>query len=184
MLVSTSSPQPWIAAPEACLGNATGSCATRRGGIFTSSASSTWQDKGLFKLEAELNLGIDEIGEFGLDSLILGLPKSGAAVLDEQMVAGIASEVFYLSTWGIYPAATNLTNSNDPHPSLIQDLKQKNLIPSLSWSYTAGAFFQSQSMYDASSFRTPWRWLRRVRQRPKSCQLDLWWLRCRTRRGI
>ena len=111
--------------------------------MFASTNSSTWQDLGAYKLEVELNLGIDEIGEFGLDSMILGLPESQTVILDKQILAGIASDIFYLSSWGIYPAATNLTNLDDPHPSIIQKLKQQGVIPSLSWAYTAGAYFQS-----------------------------------------
>ena len=143
LLVSTSSTQPWVVASEACSGNATQDCATARGGLFDSNASSTWQDKGTYELEAELNLGIDEIGDFGIDSLTLGIPGSHAVTQNKQMLARIANDVFYLSSLGLYPAATNLTDFNHPYPSLIQNLKQQNLISSLSWSYTAGAYFQS-----------------------------------------
>ena len=46
----------------------------------------------------------------------------------------------YIGTWGLRPVATNLSSFNNPIPSWISTLKDKSLIASLSWGYTAGSY--------------------------------------------
>ena len=58
--------------------------------------------------------------------------------LDQQIVAGIATKNFYLGVFGLNPRPTNFTNYNHPVSSFMSNLKEADLIPSLSWSYTAG----------------------------------------------
>lgn len=60
--------------------------------------------------------------------------------LDTQVVAGI-DQNYWLSMgmFGLGQEPTNFTNLNNPHPSFLSTLKQRDIIPSLSWSYTAGA---------------------------------------------
>ena len=55
-------------------------------------------------------------------------------------MAGVATADFYLALWGIRPLAANLTDFNNPIPSWISSLKEKGLIRSLSWAYTAGCY--------------------------------------------
>jgi hypothetical protein len=88
-------------------------CKTKRGGVFQKNQSSTWQEKGLFELFFEQNLGINDNGDFGLDSFSLGLAGTEAAKVfaSNQLVAGIAAQDIYIATWGIRPAETNLYDS-------------------------------------------------------------------------
>ena len=61
--------------------------------------------------------------------------------MDQQILAGlgISSEFdFYFGVFGLNPRPTNFTTYNDPVPSYMSNLKEKNIIPSLSWAYTAG----------------------------------------------
>lgn len=138
--------QPWVVLPQGCTPNDRASCEEARGGLFRQNESSTWQSQGLYTLGFEQNLDIQANGDFGLDTITLGIPGSNAPVLESQVVAGIAAKDFYVATWGIRPAPTNLTDIGNPIPSLMQVLKEQSTIHSLSWGYTAGAYYQSQGL--------------------------------------
>ena len=89
-------------------------------------------------------MGYSGNGEFGFDSLALGYPGSGAYTVNHQLLAGIAAKDFYVATWGIAPRPTNLTtiDSNHSYQSLLSRLKQSEQVPSLSYGYTAGAYYR------------------------------------------
>ncbi|KAI4089444.1 MAG: hypothetical protein L6R37_008038, partial [Teloschistes peruensis] len=168
VLISTTCPQPWAVDPLGCTPNDPPNCVSNRGNRFNTNASSTWQEKGLYELDQELNLGYTGNGNFGLDSLTLGYPGSGAITLDHQIVATIAAKDFYLATWGIAPRPTNLTSNsnavtfaaNNSYQSVLSTLRHDNQIPSLSYAYTAGARYRLNQVsasltlggYDASRF--------------------------------
>ena len=67
---------------------------------------------------------------------------------------------FYFGVFGLNPRPTNFTDYNDPAPSYMSNLKAQNLIPSLSWSYTAGNQYRLDEVlgsltlggYDTSRF--------------------------------
>ena len=144
MLISTSAVQPWAVLAQGCTPQDPSDCADHRGSIFSPNKSSTWQDQGLFSLVSGENYDIHANGDFGFDTISLGLPGSAAtAKVDHQIVAGIAAKDFYLANWGIRPASTNLTTLNDPIPSLLNSLRDQSIIPSLSWGFTAGAYYSS-----------------------------------------
>lgn len=95
---------------------------------------------GNYSLGLEVNLGYDETATYGLDTVALGLTKStGGPSLESQIVTGIATDDYYMGVFGLGQQGTNLTNFTEPHTSFLSEMKAKNLIPSLSWAYTAGA---------------------------------------------
>lgn len=63
---------------------------------------------------------------------------------------------------GLNPRPTNFTNFTDPVPSFLSTLKNRSMIPSLSWAYTAGNQYRSDKVlgsltlggYDASRFES------------------------------
>lgn len=52
-------------------------CGSARGDIFYINESSTWQDEGFYELDLELNLGYMGNGDFGYDTVSLGLLGTG-----------------------------------------------------------------------------------------------------------
>jgi len=112
--------------------------------LFEVDKSATWQNdtlystRAIYNVEAENRLGYNEGGLFGFDNLTLGWQGAGGPSLVNQSIGGIASKKFYLGILGLNPRPKNFTTFNNPTPSLIQNLRSKSLIPSLSWSYTAG----------------------------------------------
>ena len=142
-LISTAGYQTWVVLPQGCLTSDPADCATARGGQFIPSQSSTWKYNnasinGTFNLGLETNLDYSGNGNFGYDTVVLGYPGSNGPSLQQQIVAGIATKEFFLGNFGLNPRSTNFSTFNDPVPSYMATLKDKSLIPSLSWAYTAG----------------------------------------------
>ncbi|KAL8892994.1 MAG: hypothetical protein Q9192_005521, partial [Flavoplaca navasiana] len=144
-------------------------CPNRRGSLFYKNISSTWQDKGLYTLDEELNLGYTGNGNFGLDTITLGYPGSGGFTVEDQLLASIATQDFYIAMLGIAPRPTNLTKpdqkpllfaTEDAYPSLLSNLKRESKVPSISYAYTAGAKYRLNRVlasltfggYDSSRF--------------------------------
>ena len=130
--------------PAGCTTNDPTSCPNDRGGIFNTSTSSSWRKKQIYQLGVELNLDYHDSdnGEYGFDRLGLGYPGSGGPVLNDQVIAGVATKDFYLGMLGLAPNPINFTYA-DTHPSLLTNLKNQSIIPSLSYGYSAGASYRT-----------------------------------------
>lgn len=165
VMISTAGYQTWVVLNEGCVLSDPSTCATSRGGIFHPNESTTWMannvtSKGLFSLGLELNLGYTGNGEYGYDTVALGWQGSGGPSLDQQIVAGVATKEFYLGIFGLNPRPTNFSDYNDTTSSYMSNLKQKSLIPSLTWGYTAGNQYRLNKVlgsltlggYDSSHF--------------------------------
>ena len=120
-------------------------CAESRGNIFHSNASKTWIGQGNYSYNIELNLGpkFNIGGPYGLDTVALAEGNAtGGPSLDGQVVATVATVLYYTGMFGLNNQPNNLSTVDNPHPSYLTSLKTKNLIPSLSWAYTAGAWYR------------------------------------------
>lgn len=146
VLASTEVSSTWIVAPNGCDEGDTANCTTARGGVYDGTKSSSWNKNGLYGLGDESNLGYqgnDYIGTFGYDTL--GIQGKGANVsVDHQVIAAIETKGFYVGNLGLSQNAINFTTNpgTDSSPSLLTSLKNQNLIPSLSYGYTAGASYR------------------------------------------
>ena len=115
-------------------------CVQDRGQTFDNTSSSTWDVHGLYSLSFfEANLGLDAVALFANDTITLGIEGSGGPTLKNQIVAGVASGTYWLGLFGLNPQPTNYTSLSDSQASYMSNLKEQNLIPSLSFGYTAGA---------------------------------------------
>lgn len=156
VLVSTASPESLVVVANggcstAAFATVPTGCAVSRGNLFNLSASSTWHNIGLYGINQngvglEANLGYSQKAQFGLDNLAVGLE---APSLSNQTVAGIATaEPFYLGIFGLNNQPVNFSVlGNSSVPSFVTSLKDQNKIPSLSWSYTAGAQYRLKEVY-------------------------------------
>ncbi|KAH0494794.1 hypothetical protein TgHK011_008383 [Trichoderma gracile] len=142
VLPGTSSTQTVVVLPEGCQIINVTDCSKSRGGLFNTTASSTWDEIGLFGLGIENSLGYTDNGEFGHDTVGLGYLGSGGPVVNKSVIAGVAGTEFYLGMLGLNPHPTNFTSQNDPQQSFMQLLKNESAIPSLSYSYNAGASYR------------------------------------------
>lgn len=136
-----------------CLPSDTPNCPQLRGDLVNVNKTSTWQDQGIFAVGLELNLpdyvNNYDNGDYGLDTLGLGLPGSSLPSLNNSVVAALATKDYYLGYFGVTSHPTNFTQFNDPHPSFLTRLKTTGLIPSLSYAYTAGAQYRKNEFYSS-----------------------------------
>ncbi|KAI0019402.1 acid protease [Xylariomycetidae sp. FL0641] len=161
VLVSTASPESLVVLSQyGCSdavfqgfpsGEVPSDCAVSRGKLFNPNDSSTYQELGLYSINGdgvglEANLGYSANAYFALENLGLGLTGPS---LENQTIAGIATaEPFYLGLFGLNTQPVNLSSlGNYSAPSFITTLKDQGQIPSLSWSYTAGAKYQLKQVY-------------------------------------
>ena len=130
--------------------------------MYNYTFSSKWVSKNIYTLNLEGNLGLDnnyDNGQFGYDQVSLPTAHQGNVTLAEQIIAGIATKDFFLGTLGLSQAPVNFTDPFDSRPSLITNLHNQSLIPSLSYGFTAGASYRNNATasltlggYDAARF--------------------------------
>ncbi|KAF1972755.1 acid protease [Bimuria novae-zelandiae CBS 107.79] len=174
VFVSTASQQTWAIAKRACMisetDEATNSttekedsdCYNSRGWTFNASESTTWDNNGFYQLWIEQNLELSGNGQYGWDTVGLGLPGEMGPTLHNTTVGTVISSDFWLGHFGVNPKPTNFTNFTDPSPAYMSLLFEQNLIPSVSFGYTAGAQYHGDGAavlgsltlggYDASRF--------------------------------
>lgn len=146
MLPSTAGSATWVILASGCKPQSS-SCSNARGNLFNRSQSSTWHDLGDYTLALEQNLGHNESGDYGLDTLSLGLSNAtGGPTLDTQITIGIETEHWYTGLLGLQSQPQNLSDWAHPQQSFLSALRSQNLIPSLSWAYTAGAQYRMKPL--------------------------------------
>ena len=137
-------------APDGCTQSDAVNCTAARGGVYDYTKSSTWNIKHLYGLGVESNLGTRYSGNgvsgtYGYDTL--GIQGKGAnASVNHQVIASILTDTYYVGNLGLSPYPIKFPISGaaapDTSPSLLNSLKNENLIPSLSYGYTAGASYR------------------------------------------
>ena len=148
VLPSTAGTAVWVVAPGGCLPNEIGKsasmdCADSRGGLFDASKSTSWSDLGDYSMGLEMNLGYNDSAAYASEAVALGIDDPvGCPQLNNQVVAAYENDDYYIGMFGLSQQPTNLTNLTDPRPSFLTTLRSKNIIPSLSWGYTAGARYR------------------------------------------
>ncbi|KAK6357952.1 hypothetical protein TWF730_007308 [Orbilia blumenaviensis] len=154
ILPGTGSNQQMVVLPEGCMSSRdTADCPTYRGSTFMMNESTTWKNNTLYsptsiyELGVEKRLGFKGNAVFGYDNMILGWLGSDGPHLTNQSIAGIATKDFFVGVLGLNPRPTNFSTFNNPVPSLLQNLKDSQKIPSLSWSYTAGNKYRFNSVF-------------------------------------
>ena len=152
-IVSTASQQTWVVYDDACKKNETNDegvsrlvrdedCFDRRGGTFNDTDSKTWDRLGFYKLWTEKSMGLDGNGLYGYDTVGIGYPGEKGPTLKNVTVGALKTTNFWLGHFGLHPKPTNFSAFGEPSPSYMTYLFEKNMIPSISFGYTAGARYR------------------------------------------
>jgi hypothetical protein len=141
--------QTWVVLPLGCSAAADkDACAEKRGWLWDNSTSSTFEPVGTYALWVGENLGIYGNGIAGFDTVGLGGQGEGGPTLKNSTIIAYASYSFYLGMLGINPKPSNFSGTfSDPTPSLMTLLKEQRKIPSVSFGYTAGAYYRFTGTY-------------------------------------
>jgi hypothetical protein len=158
--VSTASQQIWVINRQACIQNITDSsgkivqynqlntdCETTRGRLYNQTTSSSWHQKGYYRLWIEKWLGLEGNGLFGWDEVGLGLPGEEGPSLQSTIVGTLVTSNFWMGHLGLHPKPTNFSAFEDPVPSFMTGLFTQKSIPSLSFGYTAGAQYRTCTVH-------------------------------------
>lgn len=141
VFVSTASQETFVVLPQGCAAGDT-SCPSARGGIFNPQNSSTWSQYNYFELPIEQNLYGKVNGLFGNDTLSLGAQSGNGPSLEKQVIGGIGLQKYYLGMLGVNPKPTKVSAGDSGQSSYITSLKRQNIIPSVSFGFTAGAAYR------------------------------------------
>ena len=163
VLPSTEVSQTLVITPDGCniAGGDPSNCTEARGGAYDSSESSNWTSKNTYTLNIEVNLGLttnSDNGAFGYDELAIPTINGGNVTLNQQLISGVATKDFFLGSLGLLSSPISFDDPPDTRPSFIMSLMNANLIPSLTYAYTAGASYRGQTGsltlggYDSSRF--------------------------------
>ena len=87
----------------------------------------------------ETYLGILSNGQYGTDTVGLGVEAATGLTSNHNVVGGVLAEPYYLGQIGLKSSNTTTVNGT---ASFMAQLKNDNLIPSLSYGYTAGAIYR------------------------------------------
>ena len=92
----------------------------------------------------ESYLGIASTGQYGLDTVGLGVEAATGLTSSQSVVAGVSTKPFYLGQVGLKASNTTTVNGT---ASFLTQLKNAKVIPSLSYGYTAGAIYRELSPF-------------------------------------
>ncbi|GIZ41155.1 hypothetical protein CKM354_000447000 [Cercospora kikuchii] len=130
-------------------------CPQLRGGLFDPTASTSLQrvpcEPGPFcKVpynSAEEQAGYAGGAAIGLDKVVLGT-GAGSTEVEQQVVGAFANDYYqpFLGSFGLsaYPIYPNGSASTDMRLSMLQTLRQEDVIGSQYFAYTAGAFHRGE----------------------------------------
>lgn len=172
VLPSTSGQETWVPGPQGCIAASSDPayCGFLRGaqpvnGLnssgFQQNASTSWNLVGTYSLGAtEEALNYSANGLYGYDTVTMQNVSLGANLsLAHRVVANVPDLFqYWLGAFGLGPQSTNFSNFNDAAPSFFGGLNDQ--LPSLSWSYTAGAYYEQApgslvfGGYDASRLQS------------------------------
>jgi len=111
-------------------------CLNERGGIFQSNTSSTWDSQGFYPLGLDPQLGLEDNGVYGLDSIAL----SDTISVPGQIIGIVNTTDYWLGYLGLGAKPTNLTAE---YKSFLDSMvENQSLIPSHSYGFTAGAHYR------------------------------------------
>ena len=143
VLISTAAGATWVVSDQGCLPDNFEACERDRGGLFKSRVSQTWEQLGFYSLGLEQNLGPSDNATYGLDTIGLEFSNATEILLQSnQTVAALSGLQYRLGLFGLGRQPTYLSNFTSPRPSFLTTLHNQHYIPSLSWSYTAGARYR------------------------------------------
>jgi hypothetical protein len=155
VLPSSKSSEIYIPIVDGCERDNITSCGPLRGAYdfngressgFLVNSSSTWNEIGLYEVDARPDLDFTANALYGLDNLGLMLQNSGGPTLPNQVIAAMANPAIWVGMVGLGQKPANFSEFDNPQEGLISTLKKKGMIPSMSYGYTAGAWYSMLSI--------------------------------------
>ena len=116
------------------------------GGLSSTKLSITWQGTICYEKGQDQKLGKDiakvEIEDYRSDSTSIDLAGIGNINVDSRTIATVTEGIFNLGLWGINHRSSHLSPPRNGQVSFLEYLKASGCIPSLSYAYSAGAWYR------------------------------------------
>ncbi|KAF1965293.1 acid protease [Bimuria novae-zelandiae CBS 107.79] len=109
---------------------------------FQVNETQSWHQIGIYEMGIRPEIGFDASALYGLDNVGLQVANSGGPTLGNMVVAGVAQPTVFVGQFGLSPKPSNFSGLNSPQKSFMQKLRDDNHIPSVSYGYTAGAYYK------------------------------------------
>ncbi|XXG98439.1 hypothetical protein Hte_004762 [Hypoxylon texense] len=141
--ISTSLSELWVVETGGCSPNAL--CTSARGGVYDTGASQSWSPLGAWQLGLEY-LGLGGNGDYGMETVVVyDSVRRWQTSFNKQIVAGINETGYYTGFFGlgITPGRFNDVVAQSPIAALVE---QSGVIPSHSYGYTAGAYYDNENL--------------------------------------
>jgi hypothetical protein len=154
VLPASRSGEAYIPIADGCSEDNSTDCGALRGAYdfngrpsngFVANASSSWHELGIYDMDIRPELGFNANALYGRDNLGFMIENSGGARLPNQVIAAVTEPDVYVGMLGLGLKAANFSELESPQPSMIQSMKDEGNIPSLSYGYTAGAYYSKNS---------------------------------------
>ncbi|KAF1842153.1 acid protease [Cucurbitaria berberidis CBS 394.84] len=161
VLPSTVTSETFLPLAGACKEDAPDNCTFLRGAEmykgkanngFQVRNSSTWHEIGIYGTTAREELGYNASGLYGLDTLGLMIVNSGGPTLESQVIGGVVNPRLWVGRLGMDVKPSNFSEFENPQRSMISTLKEEQYIPSLSYGYTAGAYYKKPNAFGGLTF--------------------------------
>ena len=115
-------------------------------GLSNTKLSTTWQGTRWYENGQDPifdnNIPMVKIEDYGSDATRIGLAGIGNINVDSSTIATVTKGKFNLGFLGIKHRYSHLTPSRDGQVSFLEYLKASGHIPSLSYAYSAGAWYR------------------------------------------
>jgi hypothetical protein len=122
------------------------------GGVQTAPDSSTWNDAGTYDIDKPdwwQNKSDTLVGDYGLEYLGIGKASKQSYIANNMYVAATTSKDLYIGQFGLGPGATNVGKGHGEVQSILATFHNQNVIPSVSYGYTAGAIYSEYTFLSA-----------------------------------
>ncbi|KAI1329715.1 aspartic peptidase domain-containing protein [Xylariaceae sp. FL0255] len=139
VIVSTSLSEVWVIDDGGCDGAI---CDAARGGVYNTSASSSWASMGEWQLGLKA-IGIEANGDYAMETVVIyDSVKRWQTSLQKLLVAAINTTTPYTGFFGLGMTPGNFNGTVAASP--IADIVERSgIIPSHSYGFTAGAYYGS-----------------------------------------
>ncbi|KAL8716606.1 MAG: hypothetical protein Q9225_006076 [Loekoesia sp. 1 TL-2023] len=171
LLPSSKVPETWVVLVEGCT-NEPKNCSDIRGGLFNYNLSTTWNQKGIYALGSEANLGYttnSDNGAYAWQNLTWATSNGANVTVNHTVIAGIATTDFYLGSLENAPGSLTLggydasrLKPNDVSFSFLSQLQRQLSVPIQGISVTnsmANSELLTEGIYALVDSTVPHLWL-------------------------
>ncbi|KAF2002046.1 acid protease [Amniculicola lignicola CBS 123094] len=119
---------------------------------FKSEDSKSWDEIGEYVTSFVDELEGPSYAIYGLDTITIPIEGGGTHKLEKQAIAMIEEKKPFIGSLGLAPVTSEYLNNTKSGPSVMEALRDQKLLPSVSYGYTAGAYYKNPKVQGSLTF--------------------------------